>query len=167
MYYILMFEGPITLNLYSRSGDADLYISQHLAKPTYEPDSYCLQSVTCGVDTVHIPTSYKRPIGIGVYGHISHDVSSFLLEATYSDDEDPDIDFFARDISAEDIEEELEGEGAVSKSESGASSYSDHKHARDIDRVDIDDREGEEGEVSALWALIWPFISILVEVLVL
>lgn len=76
-----------------------------------------------------------------MYGHISHDTSSYLLEATYSEEQDSDIDFFARDISAEDIEEELQGDGTYSNPETGASRYSDSKHSRDINPGDIDDRE--------------------------
>lgn len=163
-YYILMFEGPITLQLYSRSGDADLYISQYIAKPTYELDSHCLQSVTCGVDTVHIPASYKRPIGIGVYGHTSHDVSSYLLEASYSDEDGIEGDFVTRESTFEDIEES-QLEDREGHSDSQRSQYSDLKHSREVDGVDLGEGEGEEGEVSALWALIWPVISILLEVL--
>ena len=165
-YYILMFDGPITLNLYSRSGDADLYISQHISRPTYELDSHCLQSVTCGVDTVHIPASFKRPIGIGVYGHTSHDVSSYLLEATYSDKEDFDTDLFARESTFEEIEEEVQGKEPNNQADSSTSQNSNSK-ARNVDVVDLGDREDDEGEVSALRSLIWPFINILLEVLVL
>lgn len=167
-YYILMFDGPITLNLYSHVGDADLYISQHISKPTYEPDSHCLQSVTCGIDTVHIPASFKRPIGIGVYGHTFHDISHYQLEATYSDDENPEFDVFSRDNSSfEDIEEEVQGDRTDEHSQSVRARRSDSRNSRDIEGLDLDETESEEGEVSALWALIWPFISILLEVLVL
>lgn len=41
-----------------RTGDADLYASQIISKPTYEPDHYCLQSTTCGEDTIFIPKRY-------------------------------------------------------------------------------------------------------------
>jgi len=41
-----------------RAGDADLYASQTTTKPTYEPDHYCLQSTTCGEDTIFIPKRY-------------------------------------------------------------------------------------------------------------
>ncbi|KYM98817.1 DNA repair endonuclease XPF, partial [Cyphomyrmex costatus] len=60
-------------------GDADLYASQIISKPTYEPDHYCLQSVTCGEDTIFIPKSFKRPVSIGVYGHPSHEISKYTL----------------------------------------------------------------------------------------
>ncbi|KYM86435.1 DNA repair endonuclease XPF, partial [Atta colombica] len=61
------------------TGDADLYASQIISKPTYEPDYYCLQSATCGEDTIFIPKSFKRPVSIGVYGHPSHEISKYTL----------------------------------------------------------------------------------------
>ena len=50
-----MYEGFISLELITLEGDCDLYISQYVSKPTYEPQSYCLQSATCGLDTIVIP----------------------------------------------------------------------------------------------------------------
>lgn len=87
---------------------------------------------------------YKRPIGIGVYGHTSHDVSSYLLEASYSDEDDTEGDFFARDSSFVDVEES-QIEEREDHSESGRSQYSDLKHSREVDGVDLG-----EGEVYAL-----------------
>lgn len=78
-YYSLMYDGLIKIQLTSQSGDADLYISQTTTKPTYEPDYYCLRSTTCGEDIIFIPKSFKRPVGIGVYGHPSHDISKYSL----------------------------------------------------------------------------------------
>lgn len=43
-----------------RTGDADLYASQVISKPTYEPDHYCLQSATCGEDIIFIPKRYSK-----------------------------------------------------------------------------------------------------------
>nr|CAD7406804.1 unnamed protein product [Timema cristinae] len=95
-YYTLMYKGPITLYLYSHSGDADIYVSQTTKKPTFEPDTYCLQSSTCGLDIIKIPRSFRRPVRIGVYGHPSKELSTYLLEAYYRDEEDvEDIDPFA------------------------------------------------------------------------
>jgi hypothetical protein len=79
-YYSLMYEGPIALILRSNRGDCDLYVSQHNSKPTYEPFTYCLHSSTCGQDRVDIPETFKRPVGVGVYGHPSHEVCDYLLE---------------------------------------------------------------------------------------
>jgi len=79
-YYSTSAEGLITLVLHSRKGDADLYVSQYESAPTYEPDHYCLHSATCGLDVVRIPSEFKRPIVVGVYGHPSHESSEYILE---------------------------------------------------------------------------------------
>ena len=78
-YYSLTYEGFIKIILTSDNGDADLYASQITSKPTYEPDQYCLQSATCGEDSLLIPDSFKRPVSIGVYGHPSHENSRYIL----------------------------------------------------------------------------------------
>lgn len=78
-YYSLTYEGFIKITLTSETGDADLYASQTIAKPTYEPDQYCLQSATYGEDTILIPDSFKRPVSIGVFGHPSHENSKYIL----------------------------------------------------------------------------------------
>lgn len=54
-YYGMKFEGNILLELTSLIGDSDLYVSQKTLKPTYSPHKNCLQSVTCGVDSVIVP----------------------------------------------------------------------------------------------------------------
>ncbi|XP_025074735.1 UPF0669 protein v1g209471-like [Pogonomyrmex barbatus] len=78
-YYSLTYDGHIKIRLISLTGDADLYASQTISKPTYEPDHYCLQSTTCGEDIIFIPKSFKRPVSIGVYGHPSHEISKYTL----------------------------------------------------------------------------------------
>ncbi|XP_046141327.1 UPF0669 protein C6orf120 homolog [Osmia bicornis bicornis] len=78
-YYSLTYDGFIRITLISETGDADLYASQTTTKPTYEPDQYCLQSATCGEDTILIPDSFRRPVSIGVYGHPSHEISKYIL----------------------------------------------------------------------------------------
>ncbi|XP_051174359.1 UPF0669 protein C6orf120 homolog [Leptopilina boulardi] len=78
-YYSLMYEGVVKIQLISETGDADIYVSQITAKPTYESNNYCLQSTTCGEDIIYIPQSFKRPVSIGVYGHPSHENSRFTL----------------------------------------------------------------------------------------
>ncbi|EDO39134.1 predicted protein [Nematostella vectensis] len=76
-YFTLNREGEITLILESTEGDADLYISQNVAKPDYE--NYDLQSSTCGQDVVTIPVEFKRPIGIGVLGHANSPLSKYTM----------------------------------------------------------------------------------------
>lgn len=47
-------------SIFHRVGDTDLYASQIITKPTYEPDQYCLQSATCGDDVIVIPDRYIK-----------------------------------------------------------------------------------------------------------
>ncbi|RZF32310.1 hypothetical protein LSTR_LSTR001774 [Laodelphax striatellus] len=146
-YYSLMYTGPISLYLISSTGDADLYISQTLSKPTYEPESYCLQSSTCGVDTVHIPKSFQRPVGIGIYGHPSHQVSIYLLEVYYRDNSPNDLII-----------------------EDGDELY-DENVTFDKGRAALENKFGgeekEEEIESFLGTLLWTFVNILLEVLFL
>ncbi|XP_054276783.1 UPF0669 protein v1g209471-like [Macrosteles quadrilineatus] len=149
-YYSLMYKGPITLYLYSSFGDADLYVSQFVNKPSFEPDNYCLQSSTCGLDVVHIPKSFKRPVGIAVYGHPSYEVSEYYLEVVYR--QNKDIYVFEED------EEDQEG-------------YFGQEQKIDREEGDQITEEGEQKEEeeagSFLTALLWTFLNILVEVLFL
>lgn len=78
-YYSLTHDGFIKIIVTSDTGDADIYASQITTKPTYEHDQYCLQSATCGEDTVVIPDSFQRPVSVGIYGHPSHEVSKYIL----------------------------------------------------------------------------------------
>lgn len=67
-YFELKKDGEITLILESVEGDADIYVSQEHLKP--DCDHYDLKSTTCGEDIVTIPSHYKRPVGISVFGHV-------------------------------------------------------------------------------------------------
>lgn len=78
-YYHLSHEGDVTLSLHSIQGDVDVYVSQDSLHPTYEVDSHDLQSITCGDEKVDIPVNFKRPVGIGIYGHPSHEISHYQL----------------------------------------------------------------------------------------
>ena len=77
-YFTLKKEGDITLILESLEGDADIYVSQNNPKPDY--DNYDLKSATCGDDIVTIPSYYKRPIAISVYGHVYAPVSKYTMK---------------------------------------------------------------------------------------
>ena len=76
-HYALKQEGTVTLILDSIFGDADIYISENNPKPDYM--DYDIQSTTFGQDIVTISKDLKRPVGIGVYGHIYHPLSKYLL----------------------------------------------------------------------------------------
>ncbi|XP_065338076.1 UPF0669 protein v1g209471-like [Cloeon dipterum] len=109
-YYSLMYEGPISLILHSNRGDCDLYVSQHNSKPTYEPHTYCLHSNTCGLDRVDIPEAFKRPVGVGVYGHPSHRSCEYLLEVLLERSElgdDPRVSYEPQETNGHQEEQSL------------------------------------------------------------
>ncbi|KAJ7411720.1 hypothetical protein WISP_101202 [Willisornis vidua] len=80
-YLRLNHEGKIILHMRSLKGDADLYVSDVTLHPSF--DEYELQSVTCGQDIVHVPAHFRRPVGIGIYGHPSHLESEFEMKVYY------------------------------------------------------------------------------------
>ena len=76
-YFKLHRDGLVKLLLDSTSGDADIYVSSTTLSPDYA--NYELCSATCGQDEVIIPSDMIRPIGVGIFGHPSHEVSTFDL----------------------------------------------------------------------------------------
>jgi len=76
-YFKLHRDGLVKLLLDSTSGDADIYVSSTTLSPDYT--NYELCSTTCGPDEVVIPSDMIRPIGVGIFGHPSHEVSEFDL----------------------------------------------------------------------------------------
>ncbi|KAM9156179.1 UPF0669 protein C6orf120 homolog isoform 2-T2 [Pangshura tecta] len=80
-YLRLNHEGKIVLQMQSLKGDADLYVSDATLHPSF--DEYELQSVTCGQDVVYVPAHFRRPVGIGIYGHPSHSESEFEMKVYY------------------------------------------------------------------------------------
>merc|ERR1712223_2311902 len=94
-YYVLKVKGPILLQLKSLEGDADLYVSDgKIEHPTFELDEHEKSSWTCGLDKVFIPTSFGRPINIGVYGNPRFDLSHYVLTADFLTDDE--MDHFAQ-----------------------------------------------------------------------
>lgn len=160
-YYSLVYEGPITLHLFSKLGDADLYISQKVSKPTFEPDTYCLQSSTCGLDIIHIPKNFHRPIGIGVYGHPSHELSIYLLEVFYRyKDETFDSPFDIEGLNdGDDNDEEDDIKKALHNSNPLVK-----KKKRTTDNTDNYDGHSERQE-SFYWNILWSFLDLLLEVI--
>ncbi|XP_078000756.1 UPF0669 protein v1g209471-like [Glandiceps talaboti] len=76
-YYRLSREGDLSIVLDTLKGDADIYISQTNMNPDY--DDYDLKAASCGQDRVEIPKDFKRPIGVGVYGHVYFFSSDYRL----------------------------------------------------------------------------------------
>lgn len=137
-----MHGGDVSLYLYSTSGDADLYVSQYVSKPTFEPESYCLQSVTCGVDVVRIPKSFQRPVYIAVYGHPSHEVNHYTLDVVY---EPSSRDLFYEEVDADSVVKEEDS------SRKGSTEDNNYQG-----------RQVEDGkEETLLGSILWAFITIL------
>lgn len=80
-YLRLNHDGRIILHMHTIKGDADLYVSDKTLRPSF--DTYKLQSVTCGQDVVVVPGDFARPVGIGIYGHPSHQESEFEMRVFY------------------------------------------------------------------------------------
>lgn len=76
-YFKLRRDGIVKLVLDSTAGDADLYISSATLSPDYA--NYELCSTTCGPDDILIPSEMNRPIGVGIFGHPSHEISEYEL----------------------------------------------------------------------------------------
>ncbi|XP_037091117.1 UPF0669 protein C6orf120 homolog isoform X1 [Pollicipes pollicipes] len=82
-YYKLQWDGPVTVILETLRGDADLYVSETHLKPSFEPDQFDFSSATCGLDSVDIPRGCPRPLGVSVYGHPSATLSSYELRLVF------------------------------------------------------------------------------------
>jgi hypothetical protein len=77
-YLRLNHEGGVVLSVHSLRGDADLCVSGSTLHPSF--DDRELQSATCGRDVVAVPAHFRRPVGVGIYGHPSHDTSDFEMK---------------------------------------------------------------------------------------
>ncbi|KAL3879820.1 hypothetical protein ACJMK2_032101 [Sinanodonta woodiana] len=76
-YYTISLEGHVRIELESLEGDVDLYVSDETLTPDYV--NYKLKSVTSGLHSVEVPAEFKRPVGIGIVGHLIHLPSSYKL----------------------------------------------------------------------------------------
>ncbi|XP_078674345.1 UPF0669 protein v1g209471-like [Branchiostoma floridae x Branchiostoma belcheri] len=105
-YYQMYREGEVSLLVETLEGDADIYVSASTLSPDF--DNYDMNSVTCGDDRVDIPADMKRPIGIGIYGHPSHDAARyrFTVLVDYFSGSESFVHGNSREEGDEDIEEE-------------------------------------------------------------
>ncbi|XP_048193209.1 UPF0669 protein C6orf120 homolog [Perognathus longimembris pacificus] len=132
-YLRLGHEGKIVLRMRSLRGDADLYVSDSTLHPSF--DDYELQSATCGPDTVSIPAHFRRPVGIGIYGHPSHSESDFEMKVYLDRTEDQ-----------------------YPSSEAAYSEGGDPKQARAPE-------EGPQEEESILWTILISILKLVLEIL--
>lgn len=133
-YFKLHREGTVRLELKTISGDADIYVSSTVLSPDYR--NYELSSATCGYDEVIVPADMQRPVGVGVYGHPSHEVSQFVLSVYFSYD----------DADAESVT--LDGD-------------SGHRTTASSTQAQLDAEQPE----SLLWSIFVGFLKIILDIL--
>ncbi|XP_076360213.1 UPF0669 protein C6orf120 homolog [Tachypleus tridentatus] len=155
-YYSLTPDGGVLILLHSLLGDADLYVSEKRLKPTFDLASHDLQSVSCGLDKVEIPWSFGRPIGIGVYGHPSHEISMFELEVMV--DDTPEWVYPEEYMEIDENNKAAESRGSKKRS----SSYS--SDSKNQGSVYASDTSTEEESI--LWAIFVGILKLFLEVIV-
>ncbi|GAB6021760.1 hypothetical protein CHUAL_004338 [Chamberlinius hualienensis] len=139
-YYRLAHEGNVVLTLRTTSGDADIYVSQNVLQPTFDLESYDLNSVSCGVDEVEIPKTFNRPVGIGIYGHPSHFLSTYELCVNLASD------YGLQEYENNSYDAEAELPGKVKP------------------KVRYTNYEKDDEEESLIWAILIGILKVIVEV---
>lgn len=145
-YYTLSKPGAVTILVHPLAGDPDLYVAERNAQPTFDLDNHCAQSTTCGRERVDLPRSFGRPVGIGIYGHPSHELSRFELEVRV-DDSTENLLFHDYGYAA--------SHQPGSRERDSAAVYED----------DADDDIGPSEEISLLWTFLLGVLKLLLEIL--
>ena len=157
-YYTLRQTGHIRMELYSLTGDADIYVSDATnERPTFMFEEHMLSSATCGLDVVDIPESFSRPVHIGVYGHPNYSNTTFNMDGVIV--EETVEDHFAMASYKEDGDFQ-EHEEAKSRSRRDSERVS---HSSDGEDYDQFFREGS-GFRNFIW-LLWRIFTVVIEVL--
>ncbi|OQR68431.1 hypothetical protein BIW11_12919 [Tropilaelaps mercedesae] len=104
--YSLSKPGRVIITLTPKQGDPDIYVGENGTEPDYHLDRHSYQSTTCGIERVVVPTFALRPIGIGVYGHPSHEYSVFELHVRVEDEMDEYDDLLRAESSFESMEDD-------------------------------------------------------------
>ena len=157
-YYTLRQTGHIRMELYSLTGDADIYVSDATnERPTFMFEEHMLSSATCGLDVVDIPESFSRPVHIGVYGHPNYSNTTFNMDGVIV--EETEEDHFAMASYKEDGDFQ-EHEEAKSRSRRDSERVS---HSSDGEDYDQFFREGS-GFRNFIWVL-WRIFTVVIEVL--
>jgi hypothetical protein len=145
-HYRLSTQGRLHIVVESVVGDADLYISDTTLSPTF--DDYAIQSNTCGREEVEIPSSMKRPVGIGIFGHPNYVQTEYQLSiyfVTQYDDTD-----YAQLSKQYDI---VDGEDGSSD---GYTDTSSHFNLHGADQQ-------EEGE--SVWSILGTILSTILKII--
>lgn len=146
-YYTLSKPGAVTILVHPLAGDPDLYVAERNVQPTFDLDSHGMQSTTCGHERVDLPRSFGRPVGIGIYGHPSHELSLYELEVRV-DDSTENLLFY--DYSY-----------AASQQPGGHNHYS----SPTVPEEEVVDDSGPSEEISLLWTFLLGLLKILLEIL--
>lgn len=145
-YYTLSKPGAVTILVHPLAGDPDLYVAERNAQPTFDLDSHCAQSTTCGRERVDLPRSFGRPVGIGIYGHPSHELSLYELEVRVDD-------------STENL---LFHDYGYAASQQPGSRERDRPA---VPEDDVADDMGPSEEISLLWTFLLGVLKLLLEIL--
>lgn len=145
-YYTLSKPGAVTILVRPLAGDPDLYVAERNAQPTFDLDSHCAQSTTCGHERIDLPRSFGRPVGIGIYGHPSHDLSLYELEVR--------VDDSTENLLFHDY-------GYAASQQPG----SRHQDSPTVPGDEVTDDMGPSEEISLLWTFLLGVLKLLLEIL--
>jgi len=79
-FYVFSFNSPLTFELSTHAGDADLYVTQGSSNPTYY--DYDMISATTGVEVIQIPETFSSPVRVGVFASAQYYNTSYVLQVT-------------------------------------------------------------------------------------
>ena len=157
-YYTLRQTGHIRMELYSLTGDADIYVSDATnERPTFMFEEHMLSSATCGLDVVDIPESFSRPVHIGVYGHPNYSNTTFNMDGVIVEETEEDHFAMARYKEDGDFQEHEEAKLRSRRDSERVS------HSSDGEDYDQFFREGS-GFRNFIWVL-WRIFTVVIEVL--
>ena len=103
-YYQIRSRGRLRLELVSLTGDADLYVSDSEPHPSEE--NYDVKSFTCGIDSVELSSSLKRPVAVGIFGHPFFSTSKYSL-SVFKLPEEEEVDYATLDALYNDYKEDV------------------------------------------------------------
>ncbi|XP_013414299.1 UPF0669 protein v1g209471-like [Lingula anatina] len=148
---------PVTILLESLEGDADLYVSDTTLTPDYEDN--VLSSITCGEDRVHISREFRRPVGIGVFGHPLKELSKYRLSVLVP--EGPEEVTYDTLVAAHNTYGDLEEASEKYSMKDHYKTDSKHVSKKEIAKPGSDEEESE----SLLWTILVAILKLVFEIL--
>ncbi len=162
-------------NIAFRQGDADLYVSESMSKPTFELEEHSMSSATCGVDQVTLPKEIGRPVHVAVYGHPNYEVritlfpknslyyadyfqvSSYVLDVVAVEEEEDLYDQFTLYIDEEEASNRRRKEEAKARSK--------NRGHRDRENYAYDEEDEMLTLSGVIWSVVKGVLHILLEIL--